>query len=183
MSYETLDCAGFGCDAPLAPFPFDECAPQYAYHEIRAIYVANIGQPFEDITDAEEWADRVDPVSTAANAIRKIPVIGTVDQENGEQINIPNGTAYGKKTFTLNGSVFENSAGTYDFVRSLGCNKKYLVWYETMDGQHVYGGNAGIEMTLTGLEPITDARTEFRTLNIQGTWQDNLLPLRNAAVI
>lgn len=182
MSQETIDCAALGCDSELMPTSFDECNPLYVYNQIGWIYVANVGQPMANWEDPAEWADRISNSSTDADAIREIPLIGTLEVENGEQIVVPgNGYAFGKKTFTFTGQAYDNNNTNYTWLRSLGCNKPFLLWFKTVDGNHLYGSNSGVLSTgviLNGTEPINDDRESFRTLNVEGVWQNQLLPLR-----
>lgn len=178
MSIETIDCSALGCDAELLPVQFDPCNTNYAYMEIGTIFIANVGNPLTDWTDPAEWASRISDSATDADAVREIPLIGTLDIASGDQIVVPGGFAYGKETFDFAGKIYDNNDTNYTWLRSTGCNKKYLFWFKSNDGLHLYGGNSGIETILKGSEPFTDARDDFRTLNVVASWQALLPPLR-----
>jgi hypothetical protein len=187
MSQETIDCTLLGCDSELLPVEFDPCATQYAYNQIGTIYVANVGFPLTDWTDPVEWASRINDTSTDADAIREIPLIGTLEIEEGEQIIVPlNGFAYGKQTFNFTGNIYDNNNTNYTWIRSTGCNKPYLFWFKTVDGLHLYGSNSGVLSTgviLKGREPITDDRESFRTFEVVASWQAQLAALRISSPI
>lgn len=182
MSVETIFCDELGCESELFPVLFDPCATEYAYNQIGWIYLTNVGNPLTDWTNPAEWAGRISDDSTNTDAIREIPLIGTLEVEEGEQIVVPgNGFAFGKKTFTLGGNVYDNNNTNYTWLRSLGCNKPFLMWFKSVDGKHLYGSNSGVLSTgviLNGNEPFTDDRESFRTFALQGIWQNQLLPLR-----
>lgn len=184
MSIERIDCTALGCDAELFPVSFDACATEYAYNEIGMIAIANVGQPFANIEDPAEWAARTSDAGTNPNAIRLIPVIGTLETEQGEQINVPgNKTIFGKKSFTFSGNIYDNNNINYQWLRSTGCNKQFLFWFLTSDGLHTYGGNAGITTVLNGYENITDDREGLRVMTVEAIWQSTLIPDRDNSVI
>lgn len=181
MSVETIDCTALGCDAELKPVSFDPCNTKIAYNAIGMLYIANVGNPLVNWTDPAEWASRISDDSTDADAIRAIPVLGTLEVEEGDQVPVPgNKFVYGKKTLTITGQVYDNNNVNYEWVRSMGCNKQYAVWFRSEDGQHLYGGNAGIETVVQGSEAFAEDRTTIRTFAITMTWQAQLIPLRIA---
>lgn len=182
MSIDSIDCSALGCDAELLPVSFDNCNPTIAYNAIGTLYVSNVGYPLTDWTDPAEWASRISDSSTDPDAIRAIPVLGTLEVEQGDQVPAPGNTfIFGKQTFNIAGSVYSNNNINYDWMRSTGCNKPYAMWFRSEDGLHLYGGNSGIQLVLQGSEPFAEDRTTVRTISIAGQWQAQKAPLRIAA--
>lgn len=178
MSLETIFCEELDCESELQPLSFDECNPSLAYNEIRKIYIANIGNPLTNWEDLGEWNGRISNTSSNSDAIRQATLVGTLEIEQGERQRIAGGKfAPQPSKYTFGGDIFDNNDTNYTFIRSMACNRTYLLWYETSDGK-LYGGNDGIEVLLFGSEPITDDPETFRTLKIGGEWTSRTPPLR-----
>jgi len=173
------------CSGALSEVKFDECAPEYHYGEVSKIYIAestfesvdNAGNPgFNDVTSLTEWNDNLS--DTADNGIRTLIVLG--DLPEAETTEIPTSgdrIAIGYKTFNLMFEIDETNEDNYMFLLMSECGGKYLIWFETSDGL-LFGGNAGIEVSLKLNYLIPRERTALQKIMGKATWKSLRSPLR-----
>lgn len=173
------------CSGSLQDVKFNECAPENHWGEISKIYIAqsdfesvdNAGNPgFSDVTSLTEWNDNLS--DTADGKIRTLIVIGELPEP--EVLEVPmsgDRIAIGYKTFNLNFLIDETNDTIYNFLLMSECGGKYLIWYETSDGI-LYGGNAGIKVSLSLNQIIPRERTGLVTITGKATWKSLQSPFR-----
>lgn len=173
------------CSGSLQDVSFNECSPEKHWGEISKIYIApsdfesvdNAGSPgFSDVTSLTEWNDNLS--DTADDKIRTLIVIGELPEP--EVLEVPmsgDRIAIGYKTFNLNFLIDETNDTNYNFLLMSECGGKFLIWYETSDGI-LYGGNAGIEVSLSLNQVIPRERTGLVTITGKATWKSLQSPFR-----
>ena len=165
MSQNNFTCPS--CEDQLPVVEFDPCAPDLLYNGIVAMLIARPGEPFANIEDPAEHSTRTDNASSSASAVRRLEGVGSYTVEFGAASKVGTVTIYAKNTGTVNFKIYDNNADNYEFIRSLGCNTKFLVWPIDAQGL-VYGGNDGITAVLQGRENITETIDDLKFLEIQG---------------
>lgn len=166
MSQNTYTCPT-DCEAQLPVLAFNECAPELRDNAVAYILLARPDQPFANIEDPAEHTDRTSNTSTASNAVRRLKVLGSYNIEFGEARPVGRDTYFAKNTGTVNALIYDNTDENYEFIRSLGCNTKFLVWLIGFDG-YIRGGNDGIQVVLQGRENLSNNPDEFLPLEING---------------
>jgi hypothetical protein len=173
------------CSGALSEVSFNECAPEYHYGEVSKIYIAesnfesvdNAGNPgFGDVTSLVEWNDNLS--DTVDGKIRTLIVLGDLPEaESTEIATSGDRIAIGFKTFNLIFEVDETNETNYMFLLMSECGGKYLIWFETSDGL-LFGGNAGIEVSLRLNYLIPRERTALQKIMGKATWKSLRSPLR-----
>lgn len=143
------------------------CSPKIKKGQLYKMFVtrASTDDVFVDITDVDEWADRLSnstviPGSGAA-PVREFPVIGQMPEPEVTETNISLDRIYQstpKNTFS--GRIDEMSAENISFARTiqgLG-GATYKAWFQADD--FIIGGDAGINGTLKMSIVIPESRTE-----------------------
>lgn len=173
------------CSGSLAEVSFNECAPEWHYGEVSKIYIAesdfesvdNAGNPgFSNVASLAEWNDNLS--DTEDSSIRTLIVLG--DLPEAETTEIPasgDRIAIGFKTFNLNFEIDETNVENYNFLMMSECGGKYLIWFETSDGL-LFGGDAGIEVSLRLNYLIPRERTAFQKIMGKATWKSLQSPFR-----
>jgi len=176
-SIETITCPT-DCSAILPTVSFSACAPALLQAQVSVIYLANDGYPMTDWTDPAEWASRIDNISTNANAIRELTVMGTIGAPSQTEKKISGQRRiFSPQEFTLTATVDDNSDTNYEAARATGCNRQYRMWYGTLGGK-LYGGNTGILVNWRGWEEIPESDDEYAILKLEMKWKLQLAPLR-----
>lgn len=173
------------CSGSLADVSFNDCAPENNWGEVSKIYIAesnfesvdNAGNPgFSDVTSLTEWNDNLS--DTVDGKIRTLIVLG--DQPEAETTEVSTSgdrVAIGYKTFNLNFEIDETNETNYNFLLMSECGGKYLIWYETSGGL-LFGGNAGIEVSLKLNYLIPRERTALQKIMGKATWKSLQSPFR-----
>jgi hypothetical protein len=173
------------CSGAVAEVSFSECAPEYHWGEISKLYIVesdfesvdNAGNAgFSDVTSLTEWNDNLS--DTVDNKIRTLIVIGELPEP--ERLEVPasgDRIAIGQKTFNLNFAIDETNDTNYGFLLQTECGGKFLIWFETSDGQ-LYGGNAGIEASIVLNQAIPRERNAIVTIVGKATWKSQFSPFR-----
>lgn len=176
-SIDTLVCPT-DCTSTLPIVSFSECAPVLLQAQISDIFIWNDGYPLTDWTNLGELTGRISDSSTAADAIRQIPLIGTLADPTVTEKKISHGrTVYSPAEYVITGDVDDNSDTNYDAARATGCNRQYRFLYATIGGK-LYGGNTGILGNLRMWEPIVADDNEYATIKLQLKWKAQFAPLR-----
>lgn len=167
------------CSSPQMPVSFSECAPEYHWGEVSKVYVAPADfLPF-DITDADEWADRLD--DTADDMIRTLIGIGDMPEPEVTEIATSGDRkAYSSRQYTLNFTIDETNHLNYAWMAMTGCNTNYQFWFETSDGMLYSGGpDSGLEGTAVFHQIIPRTRQELVTFVGTFKWQSDFAPYRD----
>lgn len=165
------------CAGALADVNFNECTPEYHWGEISKIYITESSfAGFTDVSSLAEWTNNLS--DTADNKIRTLIVIGELPEPETTEVPASGDRiAIGYKTFNLPFVIDETNDTNYNFLLMSECGGKYLIWYETSDGI-LYGGNAGIEVSLRMNQIIPRERTALVTLSGRATWKSLQSPFR-----
>lgn len=155
---------------------FDPCNPEVNESQIKAIYITKPGFPLTNASDETEWNGRISDSSTDEDAIRKLVVVGGValpevvtKEISGQRtVNI-------NKKRTLTFTVDELSDLNYDALTQLQCNRRVLIWFETVGGK-LFGGNTGIEVDLDLDLELLEASGELQTVKGTGKWNSRFMP-------
>lgn len=168
-----------GCDTALSIVAFSDCAPEIVASEIKRIFVTKrTATPFTDWKLAPEWVERISDSVTDAQAIRALTVIGDKPAAASVSKDISNKRKwFVAKDHTVNFTVDDVSDENYEFMRATECGGLYNMWYETHGGM-LYGGNAGIPVSI--VMDVVDNRglDEIETLNGVATWRSKFSPER-----
>ena len=173
------------CSGAVADVSFNECAPENNWGEVSKIYIAasdfesvdNAGNPgFSDVTSLTEWNDNLS--DTVDDKIRTLVVLGDLPEaETTEVATSGDRIAIGYKTFNLVFEIDETNETNYNFLLMSECGGKYLIWYETSGGL-LFGGNAGIEVSLKLNYLIPRERTALQKIMGKATWKALQSPFR-----
>lgn len=171
------------CAQALPETEFNLCSPETNFGEIEEILVTNIGNPLVDENDPAEWATRFALSATDPTKITRLFVVGSKPAPEGASIMISRDTEIpSPKTHTIPFKIFETNQKNYEFLRTLECGKKLLVWYKTADGA-LYGGAKGIEVSITMNEIIPESRQELTYFEGSLKWKSKHHPCRTVSVI
>ena len=159
------------CASTLPVVEFDECAPETNDGQIYKLYITNLGNPLTDVTDLLEWQARLDNAGVAGDAIRTLHVIGSKPIPTSEEREISLGRkVVSKKTHIVDFKIDETNQINHDALRQMECGGQFLMWYETSGGL-MFGGNDGIQVSITLDMEIPEAETEFITLTGKAEWK------------
>ena len=173
------------CSGSVPDVSFNECVPENNWGEVSKIYITesdfesvdNAGNPgFSDVTSLTEWNDNLS--DTEDGKIRTLVVLG--DMPEAETTEVPTSgdrVAIGFKTFTLPFEIDETNDTNYNFLLMSECGGKFLIWYETSGGL-LFGGNAGIEVSLKLNYLIPRERTALQKIMGVATWKSLRSPFR-----
>ena len=170
------------CSTNLPVVSFDRCNPNVVASEINKIYIAKpSAADFTDFGDAAEWAKRISETDTVPGAptnttpvgdlIRPLSVIGdrpapaavTKDLSNQRTKTI-------RKDFTINFTIDEITPENLELQRASECGAIVKAWY-SITGGLLFGGNAGIEATLTMDLVLARGTDEIVAINGTLTWK------------
>jgi hypothetical protein len=161
-----------GCEDALETLPgyvFSECAPEVNAGEIEKIYLGIPGNPFTAWTSAAEWNSRLTSntatkiVALTVIAEKPRPTVNSKDISGGRKVKLDS-------DHVINFTIDESSQANHDAQRQLDCGGVFLMWYATSGGL-LFGGNAGIEVSIEAGMVIPLSRND--TLTYQGsiTWK------------
>ena len=141
-----------GCSTALDALPvfdFSECAPKINAAEIRYIYIGLPGNPFTDIKLATEWTARLLATNVGASKLVRMTVLGDKARHSGTVKEISGGRKVTLiREHLINATVDETSVANHEAFRKMECGGITLpIWYQTAGGQ-VFGGNAGILVSI-----------------------------------
>lgn len=173
------------CSSYLANMNFNDCSPEWNEGEVHHVYLYGVGYPVvaDPKTDPAafiaEMAARVSNTSAAANAIRRLTVLGEKPEAETNKIQMSNDreiTTF--KKHTLSFKVDELSQENNDAMRQMECQNQYLMMFE--NGQLIYGGSDhigdGIPCTVTVNLVIPPDRTALTYWQCQAVWKDKYHP-------
>lgn len=152
MAGNTLPICPTGCTSSLdllGTFLFNQCAPKINSGEIRFIYLGIPGNPFTDWTAGTEWATRLAPATVDATKIIRWTVLGDKPKPAGTPKEISGGRKILLvKEHQINATVDETSDENHEGFRKLECGGITVpIWYQTAGGK-LFGGNAGITVSI-----------------------------------
>lgn len=158
---------------------FTDCNPITYLGQIKNLYIAaSTATDLSDWTSPVEWAARINNTDNGADLIRRLHVIGSKPVPDKQSKVIDHGiTLYGKKKFKLPFKIYQLHDLNYQFMLQLECGGTFKMWYETDSGL-LYGGNAGIDVSITLDEDIPESTDDFITLTGQAEWQNKFHPDR-----
>jgi len=150
---------------------FDFCEPEVKASEIQRIFLCKVGgASFTDWTDPVEWTSRVSETATTINAIRALTVIGDKPAPANTVKDVSNGRkVISRKDHTLNFTIDEVTDDNHTFLQGVQNGKRFRMWYETAGG-HMFGGNDGIFIELTGDMVLARGAGEIAVYNYVATW-------------
>lgn len=161
------------CEGELPEVLFDNCNPIVEFSEIRRVFVAKqVAAPFADWTAAGEWVARIDPDNVSGDDyIREFRVIGDKPIPTAIVKDISNGRKKSiGKDHVLNFLIDDISDENYEFMRYLECGGEVKIWYET-EGGRMFGGNNGINVSLSMGSQLNRGRDEIAALIAVATWR------------
>lgn len=167
------------CTAYLADVSFNECTPETHWGEISAIYLASSTHPgFMEVWELAEWTAWLSNTADLNTNIRKLVVLGDQPEAETTEIAISGDRIVtGYKTFNINFEIDETNWQNYNFLLMSECGGHYTMWYETSDGL-LFGGNEGIEVSLTLNYLIPRERTALQKIMGKVTWKSIHSPFR-----
>lgn len=143
----------------------DFCAPDINFGEVSRIMLANLGNPMANVEDLAEWTARLDNDDVADETkIKHLYVIGDKPAPESSELALSAGRkVYTDKKHTVNIKVDETGDDNYALIKWLEENvgQTILIWY--VAGKYIYGGNSGIEATLTLDDVIPESDEELNT--------------------
>ena len=173
-----------GCSSILPDVSFDLCNPNVTFGEIQRIFVGMAdAAPFASGSweDLSLWTAALALATNQPNAIRQLYVSADLPAASADEVVISLGRKiYSPATHTINVDVDDLSQENYDFMRTLGCNLQFRVWFMTED--YMFGGQDGILAQFT-LRPVIERG--IKSLNkLSGTitWEDKFSPERAVSV-
>jgi len=173
-----------GCASILPDVSFDLCNPNVTFGEIQRIFVGMAdAAPFASGSweDLSLWTAALALATNQPNAIRQLYVSADLPAASADEVVISLGRKiYSPATHTINVDVDDLSQENYDFMRTLGCNLQFRVWFMTED--YMFGGQDGILAQFT-LRPVIERG--IKSLNkLSGTitWEDKFSPERAVSV-
>jgi len=169
------------CTSQVPIVSFNDCAPETHWGQINKIYLTNIGQSFDDLgqdyTTSPAWLSRINNSGVNVDAIRELTVIGNLPAAETQEKEISNRRKiYSPKKYSLAFKIDETNDINYEWLRGLGCNGQYLMWFA--NDTHIYGGDTGIEVSIDAGLIIPE---NYQDLDeIQGTfkWESQFYPER-----
>ena len=177
MSVLYLPTCPTDCTGSVQAVSFNECAPETHWGEISKVYLAPADlADFADVTSLAEWTGKL--ADTGDDKIRTL--IGIGEKPEPEQTEVPisgDRVVTGYKKFVVNFEVDETNETNYNFLAMSECGGKYKIWYETSDGI-LYGGNAGLEVSIKANEIIPKERTAIVKHVYKISWQSKQHPYR-----
>jgi len=163
-----------GCSSILPETSFDLCNPNVSWGEIQRVFVGMAdANPFGsgEWTDHTLWETALALAATETNAIRQLYVSGDLPNATSDETVISLGRKiYSPASHTINIDIDDLSAENYEFMRTLGCNLQFRVWFFTQD--YMYGGQDGL-LAMFNLRPVIERG--IKSLNkLSGTitWED-----------
>jgi hypothetical protein len=168
------------CSAYLADVSFNECTPETHWGEISKIYLASSTHPgFMDVSSLAEWTAWLSDTADLNTSIRTLIVLGDQPEAETTEIAISGDRIVtGYKTFNINFEIDETNETNYNFLLMSECGGHYTLWYETSDGL-LFGGNAGIEVSLTLNYLIPREGTALQKIMGKATWKSIHSPFRS----
>jgi len=173
-----------GCSSILPDVSFDLCNPNVSWGEIQRIFVGMAdANPFGAgaWTDLSLWTAALALATSETNAIRQLYVSADLPAATADETVISLGRKiYSPATHTINVDVDDLSQENYDFMRTLGCNLQFRVWFMTED--YMYGGQDGILAIFTMRPVIERGIKSLNKLSGTITWEDQFSPERAVSV-
>ena len=178
MSVNNPDCPT-GCSSYIQEADFDWCNPYTTFGEIDHIYVmSNAGSNLNNWNDLDEWQTRMalDP-SSDYDAIQDLYVVADLPAAEQEEVEISGGRkVYPPASFTINWDIDDLSDANYEFMRWLECNFFVKIWFSA--GDYLYGGNVGIETSLSGKLVIERGQKSLQKISGTAFWESQFSPER-----
>lgn len=175
--------APMACTTILPPTHADLCDPQVNFGEISTIAFTRLGDGLTSVTDLAEWNTRLDNTSAIPGSglapIRQLFGIGSLVAPQRNEIRISKKRKYyTTPKFTFEFKVEDTGDVNWEFIRSLPVGgQTFTAWFMTED--HVFGGNAGLQVTLIPNPNIPESIDEIQTINLTVTFEGEI-PQRSA---
>lgn len=173
------DCPANCTDTSTPEVEFSDCAPVINAAQITDVFVTNPGNPLANWNDPAEWAARVSNTDPAASAIRRWTVIGSKPIPEATEKKISHDRIIkGAKNHSLNLKVDETNDTNYEnIVRNSECGGQKVMWFLTSGGK-LYGGNAGIECTISMDDEIVEDIEDIERFVGTAKWSAKYSPER-----
>jgi hypothetical protein len=167
------------CSGSVPDVSFNECSPEVNAGEITHVFLAEAdASDFTDVEDLVEWTARLDGIT---GDIKQLTVIGDMPEAEVNEIQISDDrTAISNKSFTINFEIDETNDVNYQFLRTLECNTKMKMWFQTAAGK-MYGGLEGILATVRGNLVIPRERNDIERFMLKATWRSKFSPSRSTS--
>jgi hypothetical protein len=168
------DCTGL-----LPEVSFSDCAPEYAFGQIKKIYIAKSDAAnFTNVEDAAEWAARLSLAGVDPDAIRPLTVVGSKPAPEYTTLELSNNRkVVSIKTHTVDFKIDEVNEENYEFLRAMECGQQVKAWYATDD--YIYGGTDGISASIYMDDIIPEGIKELETFTGKLQWDYRFHPERN----
>lgn len=170
-----------GCDSYLVDVDFNFCDPDVQFGEVDHIYLkARDGSDLLDWQSLAVWNARkaLDP-TVDNDAIIDLTVIGDYPPAETEEIEISDGRKIqSPSTFVLNFEIDDVSDANYELMRWLECNLVVDMWFSA--NEVLFGGNPGIEVTLTAKYQIERGQKSLQKIVGSAKWESKFSPPRTA---
>ena len=165
-----------GCDGADINVKYDECAPEIHTGEVTKIYLAKAN--YAGFTGGKNVENATDWATELQSNIKELTVIGDLPAAEVTEIPISGDRiAIGFKQFTLNFDIDETNDVNYQWLRTLECNMKFRLWFETADGL-LYGGPEGISASVRADLVIPRDRNDVTTFTGTAKWRSIFSPGR-----
>lgn len=165
----------------LSGTDFNDCDPSINYSEIERLFVAGPqAAPFTNITQASEWATRLNQTGTGDDDIRGLIVIGDMPAAAAVVKELSNGRKKPiGKDFTINYTVDDIGDANYNLFKLLDENPYIrLFGFETQGGKMYVYGNAGILVSNISNIVLARGRDEIEVEQGVITWRKTARPSR-----
>jgi len=170
-----------GCDSFLVDVDFNYCDPDVQFGEIDHIYLkARDGSDLLDWESLAIWNARfaLDPTSDN-DAVIDLTVMADSPPAETEEIEISDGRKiHSPSTFVINFDIDDVSDDNYELMRWLECNLVVDMWYSA--NEVIFGGNPGIEVTLTAKYQIERGQKSLQKIVGTAKWESKFSPPRTS---
>lgn len=168
------------CTYILPAVSFDDECQSVELGQVFKFYMTrpNATDVLADVTDPDEWADRLDQTTTpgvGAAPIREFSGIGSWGDRETQDIDIPLEQIFsvpGNKVFTF--KAYDLTAENLAAIIALedAGTTRQKIW--TAQGSTILGGNAGINGSMRASLIVPEGRTDLQYANIVFTTKESL---------
>jgi hypothetical protein len=164
-----LDCTPANLPAVKADF----CAPDISFGQIKDLYVGYPNQPFDDVSDLNEWTTRLSNTTLAdLTKVRSFFVIGSMPAAESNVIAF----SQGRETETplshqIPFRVDETDSVNFAFLQFAQANPQrvYAIWFSS--GKYLFGGDSGVFANIRMKYVIPESDEELHYFECIATWK------------
>jgi hypothetical protein len=173
-----IDCTTDLCGVSIPVMEFSNCSPQVRAGGITRIYMMNPDElDVFDWADPADWAARVSNTDATVTAIRELTVVGDMPlSEATERTISDNRTSVINRDRTLNFYIDDISFLNYEWSRQMDCGVSGKFWFVGDDGTLLYGGQEGIDASITIDLEIPEDITDIQRLRGTLRWKSKVKP-------